>query len=63
MINEDAFVWLDTNKDVFDLAIVDFPDPNNFALGKLYTSRFYKMLSAHVTDDGIPKPRVRGGVF
>jgi spermidine synthase len=25
----------------FDVAIVDFPDPNNFALGKLYTTRFY----------------------
>ena len=28
----------------FDIAIVDFPDPNNFALGKLYTTRFYNLL-------------------
>ena len=28
----------------FDAAIVDFPDPNTFALGKLYTTRFYKLL-------------------
>jgi len=43
--NGDAFVWLD-NTDIapFDIAIVDFPDPNNFALGKLYSTRFYSLL-------------------
>ena len=43
--NGDAFVWLDNNeKPPFDIAIIDFPDPNNFALGKLYTTRFYNLL-------------------
>ena len=43
--NADAFVWLDqTETEPFDVAIVDFPDPNNFALGKLYTTRFYNLL-------------------
>ena len=43
--NGDAFVWLDkTRTEPFDIAIVDFPDPNNFALGKLYTTRFYNLL-------------------
>ena len=38
----------------FDAAIVDFPDPNNFALGKLYTTRFYrKLLRARVADDAV----------
>lgn len=43
--NGDAFVWLDNNENPpFDIAIVDFPDPNNFALGKLYSTRFYNLL-------------------
>jgi spermidine synthase len=43
--NGDAFVWLDrTEIEPFDIAIVDFPDPNNFALGKLYSTRFYSLL-------------------
>ncbi|MBX3298695.1 MAG: polyamine aminopropyltransferase [Acidobacteria bacterium] len=43
--NADAFVWLDKERpEPFDIAIVDFPDPNNFALGKLYTTRFYNLL-------------------
>ncbi len=45
VINADAFVWLDNNAtEPFDIAIVDFPDPNNFALGKLYSTRFYNLL-------------------
>jgi len=47
LTNGDAFVWLDsTQTEPFDIAIVDFPDPNNFALGKLYTTRFYNLLKS-----------------
>ncbi len=50
--NADAFVWLDnTDLEPFDIAIVDFPDPNNFALGKLYTTRFYNLLKQKLTPD------------
>jgi spermidine synthase len=50
--NADAFVWLDnTEIEPFDIAIVDFPDPNNFALGKLYTTRFYNLLKKKLTLD------------
>jgi spermidine synthase len=50
--NADAFVWLDaTPTEPFDVAIVDFPDPNNFALGKLYTTRFYNLLKQKLKPD------------
>jgi spermidine synthase len=50
--NADAFVWMDTvATDPFDIAIVDFPDPNNFALGKLYTTRFYNLLKKKLRPD------------
>jgi spermidine synthase len=50
--NADAFVWLDqTQTEPFDVAIVDFPDPNNFALGKLYTTRFYNLLKQKLKPD------------
>ncbi len=51
VINKDAMIWLEENVQPFDTAIVDFPDPNNFALGKLYTTRFYKLLKAKLTAD------------
>ena len=52
LTNSDAFVWLDsTETEPFDIAIVDFPDPNNFALGKLYTTRFYNILKSKLKPD------------
>ena len=37
----------------FDAAIIDFPDPGTFSVGKLYSSRFYRMLRAHLTSDAV----------
>lgn len=52
VINADAFVWLDKDDgETYDIAIVDFPDPNNFALGKLYTTRFYRLLRSKLRPD------------
>lgn len=51
VINQDAMVWLENRVEPFDTAIIDFPDPNTFGLGKLYTTRFYKLLKARLTPD------------
>jgi spermidine synthase len=51
VVNADAMIWLEQQQEMFDAAIVDFPDPNNFALGKLYTTRFYRLLKQHLTPD------------
>jgi spermidine synthase len=52
VVNEDAFIWVEqTTEPVYDAAIVDFPDPNTFALGKLYTTRFYRLLRSRLTEN------------
>ena len=52
VVNDDAMVWLDTaGHGTFDVVIIDFPDPNNFALGKLYTTRFYRLVQNVMRDD------------
>jgi len=53
VVNADAMVWIaeDRSERPFDIAIVDFPDPNAYALGKLYTTRFYKLLKRRLTPD------------
>ncbi len=53
VINDDAYLWVGQNRDQFDLVLIDFPDPNSFSVGKLYTSRFYRLLRARVADDAI----------
>jgi spermidine synthase len=52
LVNADAFVWLDQTSETFDFAVVDFPDPNNYSIGKLYTAAFYRLLSHHLTPGG-----------
>jgi spermidine synthase len=52
VVSEDAMTWLEREKGEFDVIIADFPDPNNFTLGKLYTTRFYKLARAHLNEDG-----------
>ena len=39
----------------FDVIVVDFPDPTNFSIGKLYTTRFYALLDQHLAAE-----RLRG---
>jgi len=53
VINADAFPWLDQHYDLFDFVVVDFPDPNNYSLGKLYTTAFYRLLAKHLTAEGL----------
>ena len=40
VVNQDAFPWLESNREMWDFIVVDFPDPTNYSLGKLYTTAF-----------------------
>lgn len=52
VVNDDAFTWVRSpGAELYDAAIVDFPDPNNYGLGKLYTTTFYRMLAARLTPE------------
>jgi spermidine synthase len=55
IVHEDAMVWIAAQSskpadERFDVVIIDFPDPNNYALGKLYTTRFYALVRARLAD-------------
>lgn len=53
VINQDAFPWLESSADSYDFVVVDFPDPTNFSLGKLYTTAFYRLLAKHLSRQGL----------
>lgn len=53
VVNQDAFVWLRDCKKQFDCMIIDFPDPNNFSLGKLYSDTFYRTVKRALKPDGV----------
>jgi spermidine synthase len=52
VVNADAFRWLQDTPEVFDVLVVDFPDPTNFNIGKLYTQSFYALLESHLAASG-----------
>jgi spermidine synthase len=54
IVNTDAFGWLQqgTPEDTFDVIVVDFPDPTNFSIGKLYTNSFYALLDRRLAASG-----------
>ena len=53
VINADAFRWLESHPDTFDFAVVDFPDPSNYSVGKLYTTTFYALLRRRLNLGGL----------
>jgi len=53
IVNADAFGWLEQHPaEMFDVIVIDFPDPSNFALGKLYTASFYALVDQHLAASG-----------
>lgn len=52
VINDDALQWVKSCRNKFDFIIVDFPDPSNYSIGKLYTITFYRELKRLLHDDG-----------
>lgn len=54
IVNDDAMIWLRDHRpqQKFDLVIADFPDPNSYSLGKLYTTGFYRLVQDVLAPDG-----------
>jgi spermidine synthase len=50
--NADAMTWLEEQEQVWDLIVVDLPDPRNYAIGKLYTRAFYRLVRRHLAETG-----------
>ncbi len=53
VINTDAYEYLESSEELYDVIIVDLPDPNNESLSKLYTNIFYRLCAQHLAEGGI----------
>src|SRR5690606_35107588 len=51
--NEDAWRFLERSGERYDVIVIDLPDPNDAALGKLYTRTFYRLVAKHLAPDGV----------
>lgn len=51
--NQDAYKFVEESSDIYDLVIIDLPDPNNESLGKLYSVEFYGLLKKRMAAGGV----------
>jgi len=52
IVNQDAWKFLEHSKDIYDVVIIDLPDPNSISLSRLYTKSFYNLIKTHLAQGG-----------
>ena len=53
IINQDAWKYLENTQTLYDVIIIDLPDPHNPSLSKLYSRAFYAMLVKRLSLSGL----------
>ncbi len=53
IVNADGFIFLQEDTAYYDVVIIDFPDPNNVELGRLYSEEFYRMVHRRLNKYGV----------
>jgi spermidine synthase len=53
VVNEDAMAFLRLNRERYDVAILDFPDPSSYAVAKLFSVELYRHVRARLSDSGV----------
>lgn len=53
IVNDDAWKYLENDPGIFDVIIVDLPDPDNLTLSRLYSRTFYRLLSHKLSRGGM----------
>ncbi len=53
VVNRDARKFVEQSKELYDLVIIDLPDPDSVDLMHLYSRGFYRQLLAHLNPGGL----------
>ena len=52
VVNQDAWKFIENATTLYDVIILDLPDPNNISLSRLYSETFYKLLKGQLSKSG-----------
>jgi len=63
VVNQDAWKFVEEAKILFDVIIVDLPDPNNISLSRLYSQTFYKLLKNKLSKSGVMVTQASSPLF
>jgi spermidine synthase len=53
IINQDAYKYLLENNQIFDIILIDLPDPKTIDIARLYSVQFFKLVNRHLGMGGI----------
>ncbi len=53
IINQDAYIFLKNDNKLYDIIIIDFPDPKTVGIARLYTRQFYQLVLRHLVRGGV----------
>jgi len=63
VVNQDAWKFMEHSKTLYDVIIIDLPDPNNISLSRLYSETFYKILANHLSRSGVMVTQATSPMF
>jgi spermidine synthase len=52
ILNQDAYKYLENQRSLFDVIIIDLPDPKSIDLARLYSLQFYSLIKQHLSTGG-----------
>ena len=53
IVNQDAYKYLKESNRLYDVVIIDLPDPKTIGLARLYSSQFYRLVVRHLSRGGV----------
>ncbi|MGB0798596.1 MAG: polyamine aminopropyltransferase [Planktomarina sp.] len=53
IVSQDAWQFAQQSTDVFDVILIDLPDPKNISISKLYSGEFYALLMERLSPRGV----------
>ncbi|MCG7630027.1 polyamine aminopropyltransferase [Epibacterium sp. MM17-32] len=53
VVNQDAWQFVEDTTQIFDVVILDLPDPKSLALSRLYSRQFYGLLVERLSGQGV----------
>ncbi len=63
IVAQDAWQFVTQNSQVFDVIIIDLPDPKNISISKLYSKEFYGYINERLTAQGLVVTQSGSPVF
>ncbi|WP_066172896.1 polyamine aminopropyltransferase [Bacillus marinisedimentorum] len=63
VVHKDAFRFLESERSLYDVILIDLPDPNNEGLNKLYTREFYSLVRNRLSPGGMVNIQATSPVF